>query len=73
MVRQAPTSRRCARGCAKDVPPQLERIVMHALAKKVPSDRYQSAGDFATDLERFLHAYSPVFTAGKIAAPHQVR
>ncbi|MDQ3338707.1 MAG: protein kinase [Myxococcota bacterium] len=50
----------------KGVPPQLERIVMHALAKQ-KEDRYQSAGDFATDLERFLHSYSPVFTAGKIA------
>jgi serine/threonine protein kinase len=49
------------------IPPQLERIVMHALAK-VPGERYQSAGDFATDLERFLHTYSPVFTAGKVAA-----
>jgi serine/threonine protein kinase len=51
----------------KGVPPQLERIIMHALQKE-PGDRYQSAGDFATDLERFLHAYSPVFTAGKIAS-----
>src|SRR5258706_1589434 len=50
----------------KGIPPQLERIVMHALAK-VPGERYQSAGDFATDLERFLHAYSPVFTAAKLA------
>jgi serine/threonine protein kinase len=51
----------------KGIPPQLERIVMHALAKD-RRDRYQSAGDFATDLERFLHAYSPVFTAAKVAA-----
>jgi eukaryotic-like serine/threonine-protein kinase len=51
----------------KGVPPQLERIVMHALQRGA-GERYQSAGDFATDLERFLHAYSPVFTAGKIAA-----
>jgi serine/threonine protein kinase len=51
----------------KGVPPQLERIVMHAL-QKVPGERYQNAGDFATDLERFLHAYSPVFTAGKISS-----
>ena len=51
----------------RGVPPQLERIVMNALAKDA-GERYQSAGDFATDLERFLHAYSPVFTAGKIAA-----
>ena len=51
----------------KAIPPQLERIVMHALARE-PGDRYQTAGDFANDLERFLHAYSPVFTAGKVAA-----
>jgi serine/threonine protein kinase len=51
----------------RGVPPQLERIVMHALAK-VPGERYQSAGDFATDLERFLHAYSPVFTAPKLSS-----
>jgi len=49
------------------VPPQLERIVMHALAKQ-PGDRYQSAGDFASDLERFLHTYAPVFTAGKVTS-----
>ncbi|HSK05074.1 MAG TPA: serine/threonine-protein kinase, partial [Kofleriaceae bacterium] len=50
----------------RGVPPQLERIVMHALAKQ-PGDRYQSAGDLASDLERFLHTYAPVFTAGKVA------
>lgn len=50
----------------KGIPPQLEKIVMHAL-QKLPGDRYQSAGDFASDLERFLHAYSPVFTAAKIS------
>jgi serine/threonine protein kinase len=50
----------------RGVPPQLERIVMNALAKQ-PQDRYQTAGDFATDLERFLHAYSPVFTASKLS------
>jgi serine/threonine protein kinase len=50
----------------RGVPPQLERIVMHAL-EKVPGERYQSAGDLATDLERFLHAYSPVFTASKLS------
>jgi serine/threonine protein kinase len=55
------------RSLRKDVPPQLERIVMHALAKKA-DDRYQSAGDLASDLERFLHTYSPVFTATKLAA-----
>jgi len=50
----------------KGIPPQLERIVMHALGKGV-GDRYQSAGDLASDLERFLHTYAPVFTAGKLA------
>jgi len=51
----------------KGIPPQLERIVMHALAK-VPGERYQSAGDFATDLERFLHGYAPAFSGSKVAA-----
>ena len=51
----------------RDVPPQLERIVMHALAKN-PDERYQSAADLASDLERFLHTYSPVFTASKLTA-----
>lgn len=50
----------------KGIPPQLEKIVMHALAKNA-GDRYQSAGDLASDLERFLHAYAPVFTASKIS------
>ncbi len=50
----------------KGIPPQLEKIVMRALAK-LPDRRYQSAADFATDLERFLHSYSPVFTATKLA------
>src|SRR5258705_1716453 len=50
----------------RDVPPQLERIAMHALAK-VPGERYQQAADMANDLERFLHGYSPVFTAAKLA------
>src|SRR5687767_1476194 len=50
----------------KGIPPQLERIVMHALEKD-KRNRYQSAGDFAADLERFLHAYSPVFTAAKVS------
>ena len=50
----------------KGIPPQLERIIMRALAKR-KEDRYQSASDFASDLERFLHAYSPVFTAAKLS------
>ena len=50
----------------RDIPPQLEKIVMHAL-KKRREDRYQTAGDMASDLERFLHVYSPVFRASKVA------
>lgn len=64
MVRRAdiapPTSLR------PDIPPQLSKIVMHALARN-PDDRYQTASDMAIDLERFLHRYSPVFTATKVA------
>jgi serine/threonine protein kinase len=55
-----PTTRR------RDIPPQLERIVMRALARE-RDERYPSAGDMATDLERFLHVYSPVFTSSKVA------
>jgi eukaryotic-like serine/threonine-protein kinase len=51
----------------RGIPAQLERIVMHALARQ-KEDRYQTAGDFATDLERFLHAYSPISTSSKVAA-----
>ena len=51
----------------RGIPPQLERIVMRALAK-APAERYQSAGDMATDLEKFLHGYAPVFSASKVAA-----
>src|SRR3954462_6043566 len=51
----------------KGIPPQLEKIVMHALEKD-RRNRYQSASDMASDLERFLHTYSPVFTGWKVAA-----
>jgi len=64
MVRKADIAP--VRSVRKDVPPQLERIVMRALAKRA-GDRYQSAGDLATDLERFLHGYSPVFSPTKLA------
>jgi serine/threonine protein kinase len=51
----------------KDIPPALDRIVMRALSKR-PDDRYQSAGDMANELERFLHGNAPVFTAGRVAS-----
>jgi hypothetical protein len=50
----------------RDVPPQLEQIVMRALAK-APADRYQSGQELANDLESFLHVHSPVFTAQRLA------
>ncbi len=48
-----------------DIPPQLDAIVMRALSKQ-PEGRYSSAADMAHELERFLHAYAPVFTANKV-------
>jgi len=51
----------------KEIPAQLDAIVMRALAKQ-PQDRYQTAGDLASDLERFLHTHAPVFTANKVAS-----
>ena len=64
MVRKADI--KPVRTLRKDVPPQLERIVMRALSKRA-ADRYPSAGEMATDLERFLHTYSPVFSPSKLA------
>jgi serine/threonine protein kinase len=64
MVRRAditPPSR-LRPGC----PPELERIVMHALAR-VPGERYQSAADMANDLERLLHTLAPAAGAGRVA------
>jgi len=50
----------------RDVPVELERIVMRALAR-MPGDRYQTAGDLAADLEGFLRTQSPVLYAPKLA------
>ena len=49
-----------------DVPPELERIAMRALAR-MPGDRYQTAADLAADLEAFLRAQAPVLYAPKLA------
>ena len=65
MVRKAeiePVSRR-----RREVPPELEAIVMKALRKR-PEDRYQSAHDFQDALQRFLYQYAPDMSASKLAA-----
>ena len=36
-----------------DLPPEIDRIVMHALAKRI-EDRYQSAAAMRADIERYL-------------------
>ena len=50
-----------------DTPPQLEHIVMRALAKH-PDDRYQTAGALAADLEAFMDAYAPSFSPRELAS-----
>ncbi len=49
----------------RDIPPELEAIVMKALQKR-PNDRYRTAKELAVDLERFLHKTSPVFTTNDV-------
>ena len=44
------------------VPRELDRILMHALAKR-SSDRYSTAKDFAADLQHFLESHEPVQAA----------
>ena len=45
---------RSPRSIDKNIPPELETIIMKAAAKE-PPDRYASAGAMADDLRRFLH------------------
>ncbi|MSP17337.1 MAG: serine/threonine protein kinase, partial [Myxococcales bacterium] len=65
MVRKAeiapPSSRR------RDVPPDLDRIVMRALARR-PEARFQSAQDLATALERWLHLHAPDYTPTRLCS-----
>lgn len=51
----------------RDTPRELDAIVMKALAR-APSDRYQSAGEFAAELERYLHRSVPQFSTSFTAA-----
>jgi len=62
-------------GSNPDVSPALDAVVMRALAKN-PANRYQSAREFAEDLERVrkgqeVHA-TPLLAAGTAAAATQV-
>ncbi len=50
-----------------DVPRDVERAVMRALAKK-PDLRWQQAADFGATLEAWLHAHAQDFSAQKLAA-----
>ncbi|MDX2092056.1 MAG: serine/threonine-protein kinase [Kofleriaceae bacterium] len=50
-----------------DVPEELERIVLRALAPS-PDDRYQQAGDLMIDLQRFLGQYARRYVAADLAA-----
>jgi serine/threonine protein kinase len=64
MVRKAdiprPTTRR------PNIPPQLETIVMKALAKR-SADRWQSAHEFQMALTNFLYSYAPSFTPDRLS------
>jgi Tol biopolymer transport system component len=52
----------------RDLPPDLDRIVLHCLEKS-PEERFQSAGDIAFNLEAIGHASSP----GAALAPAPAR
>jgi serine/threonine-protein kinase len=58
-----------------DVPPRLDAVVMRALAKN-PANRYQSAQDFASDLDRVVKGQeveaTPLLTAAAGAEATQV-
>ncbi|MBI4618383.1 MAG: protein kinase, partial [Planctomycetes bacterium] len=68
--RIANTSPPPPRSIVPEVPPPLEAICLKALEKE-PSRRYQTAGEFAADLERWLneepiHAVPPSFASRQI-------
>jgi class 3 adenylate cyclase/predicted ATPase len=58
------------RQLSRDIPPELERACLRAMAKRL-QDRYTTAADFADDLRRVLQtaAESPAPRAASIPAP----
>lgn len=44
----------------KEIPPELDRIIMKALAKELP-ERYQWASELHDDLQDFLSQYEPIY------------
>jgi serine/threonine protein kinase len=55
------------RALRKNLPPELEQIVMKALERK-PDDRFQTAHDFGEALQRFLFSSAPDVSASRLAA-----
>lgn len=51
----------------KDVPPELDAIVMKALHEH-PSERWENGQAMAQALTQFLYRYMPTFTAARLAA-----
>jgi hypothetical protein len=49
-----------------DVPPELDRILLKALARD-PEQRYQSAAEMADDLGRFLHSRGEAYSTKPLA------
>jgi hypothetical protein len=64
MVRKADIPRPSTR--RNEIPPQLENVVMKALAKR-PADRWQTAHEFGAALTNFLFSYAPAFTPNRVA------
>ncbi len=55
-----------------ELPPEVDRIVMHALAKRI-EDRYQSAAAMRADIERYLNGQNVAAPAVAAAARGGVR
>jgi serine/threonine-protein kinase len=64
MVRKADIPRPSTK--RSEIPPQLENVVMKALAKR-PADRWQTAHEFGAALTNFLFSYAPAFTPNRVS------